>query len=258
MVKKITRSQLKQAIIKAKRNVLRRRMGRSMALSAPSYIHYFKRTFAIPAVQWVRSSDGVAAGISDNGQFMAYWNMNFTLSQLPNPTDFTNLYDSYQVLGIKVKFIPYHNIGENAITSTGASAGTGATIGAVPYLTYAIDRDGSTATTPGQAFSWNQNALLQYANCRTVRLDKPHSVYIKAPGYYDQNAAQSTSVEVNYSKKNKWIDCNHTGVIFNGLNTAISYPYMWSTSGVDNGTPVAYPNKIQVLITYYLRCKNAR
>lgn len=252
------RQKLKRSLKRQIRQVKRKiRVSKSMVTYAPSHTHYFKRTFNINTNGWVRN-DGTYAGQADNGQFMAYWNMNFSLSNLPNATDFTNLYDCYQVLGIKVKFIPYHNVGENAINNAPGTAGNGSTVGSVPYLTYAIDRDGGIATTAGAANTASQNALLQYANCKTIRLDRPKSIYIKAPGYYDTNATQNTSVEVNYGNRKKWLDMNHTGVVFNGLQTAIAYPYMWAVSGTDGGTPVAYPNKIQTIVTFYFRCKNAR
>lgn len=254
---KITGSQLKQAIRKAKRVVRQKRLQRSMMITSRPNVHYFKRTFAFNSNGWVRN-DGSFAGQADNGQYMAYWNMQFQLSQLPNVNDFLNLYDSYQVLGIKVKFIPYHNVGENAISNAPGTAGNGSTVGSVPYLTYAIDRDGAPATAPGATNTASQNTLLQYANCRTVRLDKPHSIFIKAPGYFDISGTQNTAVQVNYSSRNKWIDCNASGVLLNGLATAIAYPYMWANTGSDGGTPVAYPNKIQTICTFYLRCKNAR
>ena len=91
---------------RADRYKIRRKMkyGRSKILQP---VQYFKRTVWLP--NWL----SVASG---SDQFAS---LKFNLSQLPNHSEFTSLFDSYKINMVKVELVPqFDSANVGAITST--------------------------------------------------------------------------------------------------------------------------------------------
>lgn len=158
-------------------------------------VHFFTRTFVQPA-QYSLAPSGAAVG----GVFL------FSLASLPSVSDFTTLYDQYQIRGCKISLIPRY---------TEASAG-GSLIG---NMWSCIDYDDSTAPL-------SIDTVLQYQNVKRTRMNQIHSRYFKPQ--VNTAVIQSGSTVTSAPKSNIWIDIANTAVEHRGLK-------LWfeqSTAGV--------------------------
>jgi len=125
----------------------------------------------------------------------------FRLSDLPNHTEFTALFDSYRIYKVEVHFIPKYS--ESDYSSGGAAYG-------LPTIYIASDEN--STTNPASI-----NELCQYKNCVFKRFNEPvkYTVYPKIALATAGNAAQI----VDDNLKNKWIrsaypDVDHNGIIW--------------------------------------------
>lgn len=96
------------------------------------------------------------------------------LSALPNSTEYTNLFDTFKLNGIKFKFRP-RNVDLN-LSQTNPSTGT--TYTDVPYVTYLVDPYSGLAPSGTYSIA-TYNNLLQEGKIKTVRGDKEFSIYVK-------------------------------------------------------------------------------
>lgn len=87
----------------------------------------------------------------------------FQLDNLDNYTEFTNLFQQFRILGVKLTFVPY-------VTSNDANPI--ATTYVMPNIHTVIDHDDSG--TPA-----NLAEIMQFRNHRMTRLNRVHSRYIK-------------------------------------------------------------------------------
>lgn len=197
-----------------KRRTFRRRKFMSKVKTG---VHYFKRSYitSINTYDWpVIYTQG--------------WD--FFLSQLPNYTEFTNLYNEYKVSRIKVKFMYSANSQDvsTALLST-----------ALPTIYTAVDPNDSTLPT-------SVSELLQYKSFRARRADKPFSVYFK-PQF--ATAAYSGTF-TSYAAQTGWIDTSSPSVKHYGLKWIVD-PMFYST-----GTNVT--GRLQTIITYYIKCRGTK
>lgn len=174
-------------------------------------VQYFKR------VQYIPSWHQINAGNPGTGQAL-----NFSLSQVPNASEFTLLYDQYQIKGVKVHVIP-----KFTETAIGKFQGN---------MWSVLDYDDATVPTA-------LSPLLQYQNVKRTRMQKMHKRYIRP---CVATEIFNTGITTTYSpKRNVWIDCasdttEHYGMKlwFDGLN---SDTVIWDLQ-----------------LTYYLAFKNVR
>lgn len=84
--------------LRRKRPFIRRRriMRRPRLTKRALLTHHFKRTFTLGTVS--ASAAGPVFGATT-----------FNLAQLPNSTEFTNLFDMYRINKVVIKFVPNHN-----------------------------------------------------------------------------------------------------------------------------------------------------
>lgn len=211
MVKRVYRKKQfrrgKKRFFRRRRNITSNKMG----------VHYYKRSYitAFNTYNW--------PGLNNQG-----WD--FFLSQLPNYTEFTNLYDQYKISRIKVKFIYSAN---NQDMTTSAS------ILALPNLLTVIDNNDSTALTASGDYC-------QYKSFKIRRMDKPCSVYFK-PQF---DIAAYSGAFTSYASKTGWIDCNSPNVKHYGLKFGID-PMFYN-----DGTLVT--GRVQCILTYYIKCRNPK
>lgn len=154
----------------------------------------------------------------------------FHLNDVVNYTEFTNLFDCYQITGVKIQFVPVFNSGDPEINASS---------GAIPSLTYVRDYD--DATTPN-----TEQDLLEYGAHHRLYLDRMRSIYIRNPRVRMGATSGDTGTQsglVETPKKNQWLDCaspviNHYGIKWympvDSMNTNI---------------------RIRVYLTYYMRFK---
>lgn len=154
--------------------------------------------------------------------------LNFTLSDLPNVTDITNLFDYYKIKGVKLKFMYLSNF--NSTTQVPASA--------LPMIHYCVDYDDSTSFA-------SENQALERGNIHSRRLDKPFTYYIKPKANAE---LYKTATTTGYAiKGSQWIDTNDNTVPHFGFKS-----YIQSGAGA-YVTPLGV---LKVYATYYLGLRN--
>lgn len=177
-----------------------------------SQVHAFKRSANILAVTG-------AAGYAPYCNSFA-----FQLANLPNNTDFTNLFDSYMLSHVQLKF--YLSVDPSAQTAATAYQ---------PRMFYC--RDHNDATAPATI-----NELRERGDCQTrvLTVSRPVTINIK-PSVLGE--ALRTGGLITYIPKYKqWLPTANNDVPHYGLKFAI-----------DDLTNTNY--KVNVEATYWLRCK---
>lgn len=156
----------------------------------------------------------------------------FQLSDLPNYTQFTQLYDQYRFIAVKMEFIP-----ENCYGPTASGAGVITQVSS-PWLTTCIDLD--DATTPTSAIVQSHDTAKMHGvvngNCvnKYVRWIEPQIAV---------SAYQSGGFTGYTPKTKQWIDSNSSGVQHYGLKA-------WLFAPSNSGT-----YRCNVVATYYLEFK---
>lgn len=143
-------------------------------------------------------------------------NISFSLSQVPNYTEWTNLFDSYKIKAVSIKIIPELLTG--TLNSGAINAGS---------LWTAIDRN--DLTNPASL-----NELLQYDTLRRKRITGITTRYLKVNNF---------SSEDNVQEWNKWQSTANANITYYGLK------YWQEALGA--GT---LPTKL--IVKYYLQFKN--
>lgn len=188
-----------------------------------SKVHLFKRT-TLTTITQVSNATGLYHYIGDGFN-------QFKLSNIPNYTDFTNLFDQYKIVGIKQKFI-YSSNSFNQATATYNNQ--------MPMLLHVLDFDDGTALT-------TVNEYNQYDTCRISRTDK---TFVR---YFKPKVAQATygsGVFTSYAtpNSNPWIDGASINVEYYGNKFGMVYP--------TTGTLGESIGKLVCFTTYYIACRD--
>lgn len=179
------------------------RMYRRVRPRGMTGVHIFKRTTQLSAITASISSLGVQNNIATAYQF--------NLNQLPNATEFTNLFDQYKILKAKISFVPGGNMALiSPLSGVSSSFGFGRFLSAIDY---------DDATAPA-----DENTLLQYEqpNLKITSPMRTHTRYInpKVLAAIYQSAI-STSYE---SRKAPWLDVGNPSVPHYGLKVWVNAP----------------------------------
>lgn len=153
----------------------------------------------------------------------------FTLSQIPNYTELSALYDQYKIMKIHVTFRPRYNVNSASVAATGI---------ALPYLHWVVDHD--DATTP----STTVNTFLENSRVKSVVLDRPRTVTLEP---HILTEIYKTSVTTGYGNKpcrKQWIDMSDTSLQMFGLKFFIECPNMTLN---DHICDVYYKYEVQCL-----------
>lgn len=160
----------------------------------------------------------------------------FQLSDLPNVSEYTSLFDQYKITGIKLRIVP-----RTAMTTQGVVTGTTAPVGYGQVVT-AIDYD--DAANPIA-----KDTLLEYGSAKYTSSNKIHSRYFKPKVL---NAVWVNIASTGYSPvKAPWIDQANNNLPHYGLKMWIDAP---ENSGGGSNSSISY----DVYATYYFMCKNTR
>lgn len=155
--------------------------------------------------------------------------LSFKLSDLPNYTDYSNLYDEYRIKAVRVDFVPATN--GSAFTYNGV----GVSELSIPALYTWIDTDDNTAPTTvasGQQFqTFKCHGLMSQMRTRWLVPEVSTALYSGAFTSYGQ-------------LKNQWIDNNSTSVVHFGLKYAL-------INGTTNG------GAFDAVATYYMEFRKA-
>lgn len=144
-------------------------------------VQYFKRTVYLPAF--------VVSSTALNVPFVN----SFTLSDLPNSSEFTALYDQYKIMGVSYKLYPrFNSVDQNL---------SGGRIWTV------LDYDDSNLPA-------SINELCQYQNVKCTNTSQVHSRYLKP-------AFNLTTGSANIPQRRNWIDVASTAVPYRGIKGII-------------------------------------
>lgn len=154
----------------------------------------------------------------------------FKLSQIQQPTDFTNLYDRYKIDKIKVTFLYQHND-----SSVGGQ-------GILPTMYYCVDYDDANVPT------YAQIRQKQYLRQKILLANKPFSVTFRPKRLVTQSDIDVTSnsmiTNVGYT------NCDNSTVNHLGLKFYLDHLY----SGLPATTTVN--SMLQIQTTYYMSFKD--
>lgn len=198
------------------RRLRRRKYGRNVARSLRTPMrpntYSFKRQIFYENLIVVNS--GAASGYAFQQAF----------SQLPNYTDFTNLYDQYLIKKIVVKMIP--KISQHNLTSTTTGNAD------LPQVHSVVDYDDNTTPTSVQQ-------LCEYQSYKMTRGNQIHTrVFVPK---IELNADSSVSAPKAY----QWLDCDAPTLNHRGIKWWFSAPSSANTS-------VYY----DMLVKVYFSCRN--
>lgn len=154
----------------------------------------------------------------------------FCLNNTVDPADLSNLFDRYRILGVKLKFM--FDINDANITGAGV----------LPWISYAQDYD--DAQTPA-----NENVVLVKQYCKTRRLDKTFSIYIRPkPQLVAGQISGTTSNSAVPNSKNLYFNCTDLNAVFYGLKGWIRGWY----------SPTGAQSMLRIQPTYYVALKDTQ
>lgn len=116
---------------------------------------------------------GIFGVIQAQASLETFGALNFSLNDLPNYTEFTNLYDMYKINCVKVTFWPQQTI-SNSLGSVNNPAGNARFFSAIDY------NDGTQPTSVDE--------LREYQSCKFTTVLKPHKRVIFKPKILDTSS----------------------------------------------------------------------
>lgn len=160
--------------------------------------------------------------------FSGGWSTYFSLNQLPNSSDFTNLFDKYRIQGVKLRLLP--NITDN-------NTGNANTLN-IPRTHYCWDYDDYTAPS-------SLNSMLERDNVKIIQGNQVINTFSRPKV---QMAMYNSATTSGYGDaiKGQWIDCTNDAVPHYGFK-------MWCDTDAVSTQVVRY----KVYATFYLNFKAA-
>lgn len=178
-------------------------------------VHYFKRTVV-----------SVSTDITNSGfQACIAGELNNTLSELPNYTEFTDLYDSYKICAIKKKFVFNRN-----------SAAVGTAGYEIPQLITVNDFNQSSTVLA------SESEALQYASYKSVPMTRPITRYFRPCQLF-------TATGVVNAVKSRWNPTANVAIEHVGLKHA--YMTFNTSTGITLG-------QVKTYTTFYLACRTPK
>lgn len=190
-------------------------------------VHIFKRSTYLGNITASISALGVPTPVGN-----AYA---FSLSQLPNVSDFTNLFDQYKITGAKLQITPACSEG---ILSP--LAGTAQPLG-FSRVHSVIDYDDTSAPS-------SEDQLLEYGSHKSTAPFQTHTRFIKPKVL--QEVYRSTLGTAYAPKSGQYLDVAYPDIPHYGMKVWISAP------NTNPGTAQSITYK--VYLTLYVTCKNVR
>lgn len=167
-----------------------------------------------------------------------FWNyVTVTAGTLPSFSEFSNVFDEYRILGVKVEYRPSY---DTTIIPTGA--GTNSQPEA--YLHVLVD-PASTLIPSGTYTSTNLNTFLENQGVRTYKANRYIKFFFR-PKVADSLEGGSTSTR---QFKMPWTKTTNTGVVLRGYHTFIQ---------VNNFNTTNTNISLDTFLTYYMMFRNTR
>lgn len=197
----------------AMKNTRMQQLHSARKLNLRSDIHYMSRY--APLVDTTTLTTATAAA----GAFLS-----FTLNDVPNATDFTNLFENYRIIGVLLTFRLMDNPDStNYISSTVFTQGSNF----YPKLWTVVDRDDSTPPTLATIRE------RPYARCRILRPDRFIKVFVKYPRPI---IATASGVTYTNPPRESWFRTSEPTVSHFGLKVVLDkmgYAGTTFTVGID-------------------------
>lgn len=220
----------RMAIPRRNRFALRSRMGRG--LRQP--VQFFKRS------KWTTGQ--ISAPLGSITRF----SLEPVLGDVPNFTEFTSLYDQYQIKGVKITLFPKFSQVQGIQTLDSGAPLPG------PYPTNFLGVVATVIDYDGNLGSFAMTDLVQYQNLKMTRGNKLHSRYFK-PAIAANVFRTSTAATSGYAvEKNRWLDCQYTDISHYGMYGIVDLTNV-SPAWVGTGDVI-----YDVKVDYYLAFKNVR
>lgn len=216
---------------KRRRPVMRkRRMNISRPLTQGK-LYKFKRTCQMLPHYWDGSSwSQYSANVISNSVTAASISgiFKFRLEDLPNPTDFTQLYEQFKITGVKLVFIPF----------LGTESSDTATL-RTETMALCIDRGANDQAVVNPSF----NSLLENQDVKLRNSQKLFKLWIGTPTFH-----QPADGLAQGSYKSGWLDSeivSSRNVDYHGVKWA------FPASRTE-----AQSLQFRVFATYYISCRN--
>lgn len=208
---------------------------RNLGYSKP---YYFKRTITgslNPDIGGDYYTQGPAGAAGWQG--VDSHQINFRLSDLPNYTEFTNLFNEYKLMKVVIKFTPSAvGMVSNASDSTQVAT-PGGVFGTV------INKTGFPTATPTDLQSFEQ---YQTFKCQSVWSKKPHVRVIRPTLLNDVYMAGGSDAYA-VMKPGVWLSSMYAAAVHYGIIYVLS-----DISGTNIGPAQTY----WIQMTYYIACRN--
>lgn len=161
------------------------------------------------------------------------------LQQLPNATEFTNLFDNYRIKRVKWKLLFNRNVAQ----TNSNLAGQGFITDGIPVIGWVVDYDDSD--TPG-----SEDTLLQYNDYKVTNFDKPITIYYepRTSGLAYTGPLTNGYIE---NKAGQWCDTSSPAIVHYGLKLMIN-------GAVDGDAQERNIGTVSVYCTMYCQFKNAQ
>lgn len=181
-------------------------------------IHSFKQTCEL-------SNVSVTAGST------AFFIYNFKITDLSQASSFSQLYDQYRLLAVKLTFYPA--VYDYVPTATGQFS--------APEIYTALDFDSITLPT-------TVNTIDQYKTCKHSYFNRPHTRYFKPQAVALTSDQQLGSTGLYNVSRKSWLSWSVGTTPYYGLIGCIT---------ASNATALA-TQLVRVTATYYFQCRNVK
>lgn len=180
-----------------------RKFGKALLYNNANFAYRIKRTATGTTSQYYFVSNASATG----PVFKAW---SFSLDQVPNYTEFTNLFDSYKIDKIVMRFMPVH---AQNISMTQNQSGATATISHPRVYTVLDYDDDSVPTSVGE--------LTQYSGCKVRLAGKQFKLIFRPKVAMQVYRSAVTTAYANPDKQVK-LDCAYADVPHFGVKLAMT------------------------------------
>ena len=165
----------------------------------------------------------------------------FQLIDIPNYTEFSNLFDSYMITGVMLQFKLMDNPDAAYPTNTSASSATANNLNWFPTIWYTPDHDDNNAPTLAQ--------IKEYERVRhkVLRPNMETNIMLR-PTTLTQLYRSSTSTGYAENNKRLWLDMANANIPHYGVKCVFDM----------EGLPPIGTFRIKVNAKYYFKCKTTR
>lgn len=210
-----------------------RKSYRRPSIKRPKF--FFKRTMV--ATMAIKDKYNVGSDVITTGSSGSSYD--WSLTNVPNYSEFNNMFDFYKICGIKVKFI----FDKNSI-----DVGTTGSNQTIPELVTWSDYN--TLTAPSTLAS-----ILDKPSMKVKPLTRPITRYFKPKAYMDSSSSEM-NIPVIQSFWNHWFNTASTGNLDETIVPHIGLKYSVDAS-MGGGTGTNTIGHLRVYTTFYLAFKSA-